>query len=511
MLNCPGDAAGNVQVAVEFLSGHTHIPVDGHILQGFCHRTGGAYRSPGLAGQIFNQFHIGFFADALTGTDHPFCIGDGGIQRNAHSEIVAVILQGLDQSGHLFFRGAVLEDLFLPGAGDGHILFGRTAVLGHGHLVGDVGSDDHPLDFVGAFVDGGDLGIPIEPFHIHALQVAGATKDLQGIVGDGDCCIRSIHLGHGAFHAVLLVFLFQFRSTVYQEPGCPEPGGHIRQFERNTLVLADGGVELDPFLGIVQCGFIGSLGNPQCLGCNADPAPVQGSHGDFEALAPFAQQVLFGQFHIVEDQFCRGRGADPQLVVVVPEGETGHAFFHDEGADAPGALSRFGDGKNYIGIGFAGVGDEDLVSVEDPVGAVEFSGGFRFPGIRTGIGFRQAEGADLFPGDQGHQVFPFLFFRPESKDRVGPQGYVGRQDDPGAPVHPGQFFHGNGVADVIQPGTAIFFGEGDAHPSQFSHFLNLFVREFVFLVQHERNGFDLGFRKSADLGTKFLVFLCGGE
>lgn len=199
-------------------------------------------------------------------------------------------------------------------------------MFGHGHLVGDVGGDDHPLDFVGTFVDGGDLGVPVEPFHIHALQVAGAAEDLQGIIGDGNCRIGSIHFGHGTFHAVILVFLFQFCSAVHQEPGGPELGGHIRQLEGNTLVLADRGVELDPFLGIVQGRFIGTLGNPQCLGRNADPAPVQGGHGNLEALAPFAQQVFLGQLHIVKDQFRRGGGADPQFVIMVPEGEPGHAF-----------------------------------------------------------------------------------------------------------------------------------------------------------------------------------------
>ncbi len=194
------------------------------------------------------------------------------------------------------------------------------------------------------------------------------------------------------------MFLFQLCSTVYQEPGRPELGGHICQFEGNTLVLADGGIELDPFLGIVQSCFIGTLGNPQCLGCNPDPAAVQGGHGNLEALAPFAQQVLFGQFYIVEDQFCRGRGTDPQFVIMVPEGEARHAFFYDEGADAPGAFPRFGDGEHHIGIGFPCVGDENLVPVEDPVGPVEFRGGFRFPGIRAGVGFRQAERPDFFPG-----------------------------------------------------------------------------------------------------------------
>ena len=73
--------------------------------------------------------------------------------------------------------------------------------------------------------------------------------------------------------------------------------------------------------------------------------------------------MLFRDLHVVENQFCRGRGADAQLVVVITEREARHALFYDEGADAPGALARFRYGEYHVGIGLAGVGDEDLVAV----------------------------------------------------------------------------------------------------------------------------------------------------
>ena len=47
-----------------------------------------------------------------------------------------------------------------------------------------MGGDDHPLDLVGALIDGGDLGVAVGALHLHALEEAGAAVDLHGVVGD---------------------------------------------------------------------------------------------------------------------------------------------------------------------------------------------------------------------------------------------------------------------------------------------------------------------------------------
>ena len=75
-------------------------------------------------------------------------------------------------------------------------------------------------------------------------------------------------------------------------------------------------------LGVGHGRFIGPLGDAQRLGRDADAAAVQGGHGDLEALALLAQQVLLGHFHIVKDQLGSGGGADAHFVVVVAEGRS---------------------------------------------------------------------------------------------------------------------------------------------------------------------------------------------
>ncbi len=50
----------------------------------------------------------------------------------------------------------------------------------------EVAGDDEALDFRGAFVDGGNTGVAVEPLHLGLADVAVAAKDLDGAVGDED-------------------------------------------------------------------------------------------------------------------------------------------------------------------------------------------------------------------------------------------------------------------------------------------------------------------------------------
>ena len=84
------------------------------------------------------------------------------------------------------------EDGLFAEAGDGRGLLGRRAALAAGALAQpahQMRGDDHPLDLVGALVDGGDLGVAVGPLHLHALEEAAAAVDLQGVVGDLQCCL----------------------------------------------------------------------------------------------------------------------------------------------------------------------------------------------------------------------------------------------------------------------------------------------------------------------------------
>ena len=305
--------------------------------------------------------------------------------------------------------------------------------------------------------------------------------------------------------------LLQLGGGVDQEPGAAQLGGHVGQLEGQGLLGGDGLAELDALLGVLQGGLVGPLGDAQGLGRDADAAAVQGGHGDLEALALLAQQVLPGHLHVVEDQLGGGGGADAHLVVVVAELEALPALLHDEGGDAPGADVGGGDGKDHVGVRLGGVGDEDLAAVEQVVVALVHGGGLGAAGVGAGVGLGQAEGADLLTPGQGHQVLLLLLLGAEGEDGPGAQGHVGGENDARAAVHPGQLLHGDGIADGVQPRAAVLLGIGDAHQAHLPQLLHCFGRELVGLIQREGDGLHLFLGKGPDLGAQLLMRLGGLE
>ena len=244
---------------------------------------------------------------------------------------------------------------------------------------------------------------------------------MQGVVGDLQGDVGGVLLGHGGLHAVGDVGLLQLGGGVDQEPGAAQLGGHVGNLEGHVLLLADGLAELNPLLGVLHGGLIGPLGDAQRLSRDADTAAVQGGHGDLEALALLAQQVLLGDLHVVEVQLAGGGGTDAHFVVVLFKGKALPALFHDEGGDAPGTDAGGGDGEDHIGVGLAAVGDKDFLAVEEVVVPHVLGGGLGAAGVGAGIGLGQAEGPHLFAGAQIGQILFLLLLIAEGVDGVGAQ------------------------------------------------------------------------------------------
>ena len=223
---------------------------------------------------------------------------------------MAVLFQRRHKVSHLLDSIPLPEDGLFANAGDWRGILGRRTALAAGALAqpaDEMGGDDHPLNLVGALVDGGDLGVAVGPFHLHALEEAAAAVDLQGIVGDLQRDVRGVHLRHGGLHAIGLVLLLQLRRGVDKEPGATQLGGHIRQLEGDALLGRDWLAELDALLGIAQRLLKRALGDAQGLRGDSDASAVQRGHGDLETLALLAQQVFLGDLHVIEDQFrCGG-------------------------------------------------------------------------------------------------------------------------------------------------------------------------------------------------------------
>ena len=139
---------------------------------------------------------------------------------------------------------------------------------------------------------------------------------------------------------------------------------------------------------------------------------VQGFHGYDEAHAFFPKQVGLRHAAVLEHQLARGGGADAHFVLLLAEGEAGHALFKDEGAGAAGAALGVGLGDDAVNIGFAAVGDPLLGPVEDVVVAVELGGGGDSAGVAAALASVRPKATSNSPPWRCGAGISFLFSLP---------------------------------------------------------------------------------------------------
>jgi hypothetical protein len=100
------------------------------------------------------------------------------------------------------------------------------------------------------------------------------------------------------------------------------------------LEIGDGAAELLAFLhvgmGRIQC----SLGRAHRAGGDIDAAAVQALHGDLEAFALAAQQVVRRNAHIVEADDARGLAVPAHLLFLLAIAHAGRIGRHGKGRDA---------------------------------------------------------------------------------------------------------------------------------------------------------------------------------
>ncbi len=166
-----------------------------------------------------------------------------------------------------------------------------------------------------------------------------------------------------------------------------------------------------------------------------------------------------------------------------------------------------GPGEDDIGVGVTGVGDEDLGAVEDPLVTLTDRRGPGAAGVGPGRGLGQAEGAKGRALGQRDEVFHLLLFGAEQVDRVGTEGQVGREGDTGRAADPRQFLDGDGVADVVGAGAAVFLGEDDAGEAEFAQAIeHQGAVEMLLLVALGGRGGDLGLGELAYHVTEQVLF-----
>ena len=156
----------------------------------------------------------------------------------------------------------------------------------------------------------------------------------------------------------------------------------------------------------------------------------------------------------------------------------------------------------------AGVGDEDLGAVENPVLAllVQHGHGLLPLGVGAGAGLGQAEGAQPLARAQLGQVFLLLLLGAVLIDGGRAQGGVGGHDNARGAAHLAQLLHAHGIAQHVRAGAAILLGEVDAQHAQLGHLLHRLLGERLVLVHPLGQGLDFVFGEvTVHLAEHFLL------
>src|SRR5579871_1525316 len=107
-------------------------------------------------------------------------------------------------------------------------------------LAGDRARDDQPLDLAGAFEDGVDLAVPVPALDRMLPAVSGAAEDLHRLLGHRDRDLSGLQLRHRALpRGEGALVAAHPRGPPDQHPGAVDLGAHVREGERDRLVLRD--------------------------------------------------------------------------------------------------------------------------------------------------------------------------------------------------------------------------------------------------------------------------------
>ena len=133
------------------------------------------------------------------------------------------------------------------------------------------------------------------------------------------------------------------------------------------------------------------------------------------------------------------------------------------------AQLRIGHGEDNRQFGALAVADELLGAVDHPLAVAQFGAGAQVVRFGTGLGFGQAEAADGLAAGQIRQPGLFLFFAAVVEHRAAAHRVVDAHQRAGGTVAGGDFFHRQGVGDVVDIGAAPFLGHHHAQQAQLAH------------------------------------------
>ena len=159
------------------------------------------------------------------------------------------------------------------------------------------------------------------------------------IASDGQGHVHVVALGHRNLGGRGAAFILELTKAEGEQLGFGDLGDHFGQFLLLKLEATDGSVKLNALLGVAKGCVVAVHGCTDGAPGDAVAGRIQAAQGSPQA-GFVRQEILLGNFHVVEDELTGGGGAQRPFVVGFRRREAFHATLDNEAVDA--ALFVFG-------------------------------------------------------------------------------------------------------------------------------------------------------------------------
>src|SRR5262245_12446572 len=380
---------------------------------------------------------------------------------------------------------------FLRGGQQGQLAFHRALEQHSG--------DQQPVDLVRAFEDAVDAVVAVDGLDRVTAGEAVAAVNLHCLVGAIGQDLAAGDFQDRAFDRVLFnrgedfgrVVLVDRALAVFDEAGGAvdgrfadvSPRQHLGQLVFDRAEIGYRLPELASLGGVFRGQLQRVFAAADAARAEFEAAEVENVERDQVPFADLAQEPVFRDFAVLQQQ-RRSRGAAlAQLVLFGSGSDAGVVVFDDEA----GEFFAVDFGEDDVDVGERAVRDPHLLAVQNPVRPfrVESRGGLGRESVGARPGFAQAIGRDPFARTDLRQVFFLLLLRAEINDRQKPD--AGRRaEGSGERTLAGDVFRDQHRRDVIERKPAVLLRDARREQSQLARLEQQLALKFVILLLDAR-------------------------
>ena len=233
-------------------------------------------------------------------------------------------------------------------------------------------------------------------------------------------------------------------------------------------------------------------------------------HGNSEALALRAEDVLLRNTAVLENQLIGRGSADTHLLLLRSEGKARCSLFHDECGDFFLLSAAFLNGSRYrddnVDIRFLAVCNEALGAVQNPLVSVKDRLCLLSLRICSGAGLGQTEGTEPLTFCELRNIFLLLLLGTEGHDRVDAQRSMSRKSNRSRSADLCDLLQTEYIRQLIAALSAVLSGSGNSHKAVFCELVKCLARKSLFLIDLLRKRLYFILREISEKRSRHFMF-----